>query len=530
MRSLWWLNPAVIAVYMGALIATGLYFSRRQTSTERYFVAGRSVPGWAMGISLLATIITSVTFIAYPGAAYAGNWSLILPGVMMLLVPAVAGLVVVPFFRHVVHMTAFEYFGQRFGQGVRLYSSAMFAVGHLSKMAFVLYLLTLTVKSMTGWSVSLILSVTTTVTVLYAFVGGLEAVIWADVFQGVLLWVGVLIAAGYLIYLIPLPVSEVFSMAWRANKFSLGNWSLDLHRPTILVLLLYGLFFYLQKYTADQTVIQRYLAARDDRQALRGILLGAALCLPVWSLFMLLGTLLWVFYRASGEHLPAFIAKSDQIFPYFLSTHLPPGVGGVFLAALFGAGMAMLASDLNCLATISLEDFYRYFRPDSTDEHCLRLGRLCVVVSGAMALGIAWFLTYTQGTALALYYAAGSIVAGGLAGIFLLSFLSSRATAWGVKTGIVVNLLFTVWATVTSGAKPLIGFFPIRFTWHEYLIGVIGQLIVLVVGYLASWLSPRPPSSIPAMTLWKWLQQGRHTESKQPVGSVRLQLLPHPEK
>ncbi len=524
-----WLNPLLIGGYMVALIATGLYFSKRQTTTEAYFVARRSVPGWAMGISLLATIITSVTFIAYPGASFVGNWSLITPGIMMLLVPCIAGLAIVPFFREVVHMTAFEYFGLRFGHGVRLYSSATFALAHFSKMAFVLYLLALTVNSMTGWSIAMILFVTAAVTILYALVGGLEAVIWADVFQGVLLWAGVLLAAGFLIHLTPQPVTKIFATAWHARKFSLGSLSPDPHKPTVVVLLLYGFFFYLQKYTADQTVIQRYLAARDDRQALRGILLGAVLCLPVWSLFMLVGTLLWAFYQTSGEHLPSFITKGEQVFPYFLSTHLPPGVGGIVLAALFGAGMAMLASDLNCLATIAVEDFYRHWRPVSTDRYRLRLGRYCVVASGAFALVVAWILAHTQGTALALYYAVSSIVSGGLAGIFLLSFLSTRATSLGVKAGIVLNLVFTVWATVTSGASPILRSFPIRFTWHEYMIGVIGQLIVFCLGYGASWLTPKPTADTYAITFWNWWRR-RSRRDLEMAGSVPLQLTFDPEK
>lgn len=529
MRALWWLNPLIIGMYMGALIATGFFFSRRQTSTEAYFVANRSVPGWAMGISLLATIITSVTFIAYPGAAYAGNWSLIVPGIMMIAVPLILGPVIVPFFRHVVRMSAFEYCGHRFGTGVRLYSSAMFATGHLLKMAFVIYLLSLTVKSMTGWNLDLVLAATVSVTILYAFVGGLEAVIWADVFQGILLWAGALVAAGFLIALIPIPVSRILAMAWHAHKFSFGSWTANPHTRSGMVLLLYGLFFYLQKYTADQTVVQRYLAARSDKQALRGILLGAALCLPVWSLFMFLGTLLWAFYHISAERLPAFITRGDQVFPYFLSTHLPPGAGGVFLAALFGAGMAMLASDLNCLATVGITDFYRHWHPAASDRRCLRLGRICVCGGGVLAAGIAWLLAHVPGAALALYYAATSIVAGGLAGIFLLSFLSARATARGVQTGIVLNLIFTVWATLTSGEHPLLSWVRFRFTWHDYLIGVVGQLIVLVAGYATSWLTSRTASSTRPLTLWNWRRQQRQ-EFPEPQESIPIQLTHTSEK
>jgi SSS family solute:Na+ symporter len=499
-----YLNPGIIAIYMAVLIGMGLYFSRRQRTTDAYFVANRSVPGWAMGISLLATIITSVTFIAYPGAAYAGDWSLIVPGIMMMLVPAIAGLVIVPFFRHVVRMSAFEYFGKRFGPGVRQYASAMFAIGHLSKMSFVLYLLALTVNSMTGWSTEFVLLAATLITVVYALIGGLEAIIWADVIQGVLLWIGVLMAAAYLLYLSPASPAQTFSMAWHAGKFRLGISSFDVHRPTIFVLMLYGIFFYLQKYTADQTVVQRYLAARTDRQALRGILLGAFLCIPVWSLFMLVGTLLWAYYRNTREVLPAYISKADQVFPHFLSIHMPPGLGGIFLAALFGAGMAMLASDFNCLATVAVEDFYRRVRPAAPDATCLRIGRVGVLMSGVAAYAIAWLLAHSHGTALSLYYAASSIAAGGLAALFFLAFLSTRTNSFGVKAGIVVNLVFTGWATLTLGSKPLIATTRLRFTWHEYMIGVLGQVLLFAVGYLASWVKAPPPPEHRALTLAGW--------------------------
>jgi solute:Na+ symporter, SSS family len=517
-----YLNVAIVAIYMAMLIVMGLLFSRRQRTTDAYFVANRSVPGWAMGISLLATIITSVTFIAYPGASYSGNWSLITPGAMMVVVPAIAGLVIVPFFRHVVRMSAFEYFGKRFGRFVRLYSSGIFALGHLSKMAFVLYLLALTVNSMTGWSIQIVLLLSTLITVIYALIGGLEAIIWADVVQGVLLWAGVLSAAGYLLYLSPLSVSQTFAFAWRAHKFSLGEPNLNFHRPGIAVLLLYGLFFYLQKYTADQTVVQRYLAARSDREALRGILLGAVLCVPVWSLFMLVGTLLWSFYKHSADRLPAYIVKGDQVFPYFLTTNLPPGLGGLLLAALFGAGMAMLASDFNCLATIAVEDFYDNFRPQSTDRKRLRLGRICVLLSGLTACTFAWVLAHSHGAALALYYATASILAGGLAGIFLLAFLTRRANDFGAKIGIAANLVLTAWASLTVGAKPLLSLGRFRFTWHEYMIGVVGQLTLFAVGYAFSYLRSAPPQEITDLTLAGWLRTCSQSHLPIPSGSSSI--------
>ena len=149
-------------------------------------------------------------------------------------------------------------------------------------------------------------------------------------------------------------------IAWENHKFSFGSHSnFDLSQPTVIVLVMYGFFWYLQKYTADQTVVQRYLVAKSDRAAIRGVALGAVLCVPVWTLFMLIGTCTWSFFKLTGEKLPAYITKADQVFPYFLTMHLPVGMAGLFMASLMGAAMSGLASDLNCLAVVGVEDFYR---------------------------------------------------------------------------------------------------------------------------------------------------------------------------
>jgi SSS family solute:Na+ symporter len=485
------LDLLVIAAYLIALVGIGARFARRQRTTEEYFVGGRSVPGWAMGLSLLATIITSVTFIAYPGAAYAGDWSLLVPGFMFVATLAIVGAVIVPFFRSVVRMSAYEYFGQRFGSGVRLYASATFAVGHFSKMGFVFYLLSLTLGSMTGWPVDRIIFLTAAITVLYTLLGGVEAVVWSDVLQGFVLWLGILVSLGFLLFLPKQGPSAALGMAWHAHKMSLGSTALRLDKPTIIVLIIYGFFFYVQKYTADQTVVQRYLLARTDRSALRGIALGAALCLPVWAAFMLIGSLLWSFYRLTGEALPKGL-KPDQIFPHFLLTHIPSGLAGLFIAALMGSAMAMLASDMNCLAVIGVEDFYALAKPRSTDAQRLRIGRGLVVVSGFAAAGAAELLAHTHGSALALYYTVTAIVAGGLAGLFLLAFLVPRATRTGAIAGILASLALTLWAVFTEGGK-IVNLGRWNYAWHDYLVGAIGHVLLLIVGVAVSYFIPGTP-------------------------------------
>ncbi len=499
------LDLLVIAAYIAILAGIGIFFARRQRTTDDYFIARGTIPGWAMGLSLLATIVTSVTFVAYPGSAYAGDWSLLVPGIMFVAVLALAGTVIVPFFRHVVHVSAYEYFGRRFGTIVRLYSSFAFAIGHFSKMGFVFYLLALTLASMTGWPIDRVILCTAAITIFYTLLGGIEAVVWSDVVQGFVLWIGILVSLAYLLFLPAQGPHAVLADAWTHHKMSLGSTAIRFDKPTIIVLAIYGFFFYLQKYTGDQTVVQRYLIARSDRSALRGIALGAGLCLPVWTAFMLIGSLLWSFYRVTGEKLPASITKADQVFPHFLITHLPQGLAGLFTAALLGSAMAMLASDMNCLAAIGVEDFFTLARPQSTDRERLRAGKIVVFASGIAAACVALKLAHTAGSALALYYTITAIVAGGLAGLFLLAFLFPRASRAGALSGIVANLLFTTWATVTLNGKILnLGRF--NFPWHDYMIGAIGHVILLAVGLIVSAVFPAPTSSL---TLWTWLRTRR---------------------
>jgi SSS family solute:Na+ symporter len=498
------LDILVIALYVASLVGIGIFLARRQKTTEDYFIARASIPGWAAGLSLFATIITSVTFIAYPGSAYAGDWSLLVPGIMFVAVLGLVGFVVVPFYRHVVHMSAYEYFGRRFGTGVRVYSALAFAIGHFSKMGFVFYLLALTLSSMTGWPIDRVILFTAAVTVFYTMLGGVEAVVWTDVVQGFVLWLGILVSIGFLLFLPPQGPHAVLSDAWQHGKMSLGSTAFRFDKPTILVLAIYGLFFYLQKYTADQTVVQRYLIVRSDRSALRGITLGATLCLPVWTAFMLIGSLLWSFYRVTGEKLPSTIQKADQVFPHFLNTHIPPGLAGLFVASLLGSAMAMLASDMNCLATIAVEDFYGLARPHSTDRQRLKVGKAIVILSGVAAAAVAIKLAESQGTALSLYYTITAIVAGGLAGLFLLAFLFPHATRRGAIAGIIANLLFTIWATLTLDGKVLnLGRF--NFPWHDYMIGAVGHIVLLATGLLFSPFLPDAPPSAPQLTLRGWL-------------------------
>jgi len=524
------LDVVIIAIYFAVVAGIGVWCSRRQKSTEAYFVARRAVPHWAMGLSMFATIISSITFIAYPGAAFKGNWNQLVPGFMAVGVLLVLGTTLVAFFRHSVGMSAYEYFEKRFGYGARAYSALAFIAGHFSKMGFVLFTITAAICGMTGWDKYYVIIGVGFVTVLYTLIGGLEAVIWTEVLQGIVKLMGIIVVIGVLISIMPGGATAAFHLAQENHKFSLGSFDFDLTaNGNFWVMLLYGGFWYLQKYGADQTLVQRYLAAKSDRDALRGVALGAGLCLPAWAAFMLIGTLLWAFYQLSGQTLPAHLIApggeiiSDQVFPYFLTTRIPAGLAGIFMAALFSAAMSTMASDLNCLSAVCVEDYYRKLFPNSTDRQRLLVGRIIVAIGGTLAVGIGAIIAHKGENVLTLYYAAAAIVSAGLAGMFLLAFFTRRANRQGLWVGIIAALIFTGWATVSGSHFKLLDL-GWNYTWPDVMIGVIAHLIVLVVGYGASLLFPTDKAVKKEWTFWGWLEKRKTLSTEKQLAPTAFEV------
>jgi SSS family solute:Na+ symporter len=338
-------------------------------------------------------------------------------------------------------------------------------------------------------------------------------VIWTEVLQGIVKLCGVAVVIGVLIYIMPGGISPALQLAAEQNKFSLGDMSFNLaQNGGFWVLLIYGFFWYLQKYSADQTLVQRYLVAKSDREAVRGVALGALLCMPAWTAFMLVGTLLWCYYQLSGDALPGYLTDpktgkilADQVFPFFLSTKVPAGLAGIFIAALLSAAMSTMSSDLNCLSAVFVEDYYAKFKRGASDRQKLRAGKITVASCGAVAVAFGVFIAWRSDSALGLYYAATSILSAGLAGMFLLAFLSRRANRQGLWVGIIAALVFTAWATLTGGKYKMVSMGSINFTWPDVMIGVIAHVIVLVVGYLASLFWPAERGLKQEWTLQGWL-------------------------
>lgn len=511
-ESLHWIDYLVVFCYLGVIVCIGMYFSRKQKSTDKYFTGGRSVPTWAVGMSVLATLISSITFLAYPGEGFAGNWIRLVQGLAVPVVLIVIVWFIVPMYRQIIGLSAYEYFEKRFGYFGRLYSSLAFIMAHFTKMGTVFYLLALALASMTGMNTYHVILGLGVLTILYTLVGGIEAVIWSDVIQGFILVGGGLICVGVLLLVPEQGPAAVIQMAMENNKMSMGPYDWDFTRLTFFVMAINGVFYAIQKYGTDQTIVQRFLVARSNKSAIRATLMGTLLCVPVWTLFIFIGTLLWAYYRITSAQLPADVA-GDKVFPYFIMSQLPVGVTGLILAALISAAMSSLDSDLNCLAAVGVEDYYRRFKAEATDRQCLNLGKIIVTACGLCAIGIACLYVHFGGKAvLGTVFALYAIFSGGIAGIFALAFFTVRTNRKGLYVGIAACVLFTAYALLTSvkfdlggpEKQQMLDFGRFNFTHHKYMLGVYSHIVLFVVGYFASFLF-RADKDTKHLTLYGWL-------------------------
>ena len=490
----------IIAVSLITSLSIGLKFGKNQNSTQKYFVSKGSIPSWAIGVSLMATLISSVTFLAYPGEGYSSNWILLVQGLMVPVVLLVMVWFIVPLYRDVIGISAYEYFEKRFGVFARMYSSIAFVLTHFSKMGTVFFLLALALSSMTGVNTFVIIWIIGLVVITITLIGGIEAVIWADVIQGFLLIVGGIVSFVILLFALKGGPAEVWHIAEANGKTGFGPYDFNFKKLTFIVMVINGIFYAIQKYGTDQTMVQRYLTAKSDKSAIKAALLGMGLTVPIWILFMFIGTALFVFYQQNP--LPAG-TRPDAVFPYFIMTNLPQGVVGLILSALISAAISSLGSDLNCLAAIGVEDYYKRFWPKRSDKQNLRAGRWVVVMGGLGAILIAtlYLLAGDEGV-LGVVFTLYAIFSGGIAGIFLLGLFSSRANRQGLNIGIIACVLFTAYAFLTSAKiglgdhkHILLDLGKYNFHQHKYMLGVYSHIVVIVVGYIGSLFYPKPKVS-----------------------------------
>jgi SSS family solute:Na+ symporter len=474
----------------------GTIFAHRQNDTSTYFAGGGRIPAWAVGISIFATLISSVTFLAYPGAAYAGNWILLVQGLMVPIVLVAIIHIIVPLFRRTIRLSTYEYFERRFGLFARLYSSLAFMLDRFSRAGTVLFLVSMAMSTFLNIDMYTIVLVMGLSIIVLTLLGGMEAIVWMDVIQGLLLIGGGLTCTAILLFQPEGGPVEMMRIAAENNKISFGPYDWSVTELTFLVMVLNGVFYALQKYGTDQSIVQRYLAARSEHEAKKAAYIGIAMSVPIWALFMFIGTCLFAYYHASGAPtLPADV-NADGVFPYFIAHELPLGIRGFIIAALAAAAISSLDSDLNSLSAITVQDFYARFHSNTTDRQQLRFGRWMVGVCGLIAVGIAClYISWGGEGVLGALFALYAICSAGIVGMFLLGLLSRRANKQGLYIGIAAAVLFTAYAVLTSTkvdihgtgiSETLLDLGSWNFTHHKYMLGVYSHLIVLGVGYVAS--------------------------------------------
>ncbi|MEQ8241087.1 MAG: sodium:solute symporter [Cyclobacteriaceae bacterium] len=503
----------IIIVSLIIPIAISFRFAKRQTNTNDYFKGSGNIPSWAVGMSILATLISSITFLAYPGSGYSSNWILLVQGLMVPITLIFFIRFVVPLYRRVIGISAYQYFEKRFGFGARLYTSLAFFLAHFSKMGTVFYLIALAFSQITGLDTVEMIWILGAVIIFITLIGGMDAVIWMDVIQGFVLIAGGLVTLCIIIYSTTGGLPAIIEVASESGRTGFGPYNFDWTSLTFFVMAINGVFYAIQKYGTDQTIVQRYLTSKSDKEAIKASIFGVVMSVPVWALFMFIGTALFGYYRLNGVALPEGI-KADAVFPHFIMTELPMGVIGLVLAGLLAAAISSLDSDLNCLSAIFMEDYYMRFRPNTEPKKQLMMSKIVVVVAGIAAILIAHYYVSVGGKGiLSTVFKLYAIFSGGIAGLFLLGVFTSRTNRQGAYTGILASVIFTAYAVVTSSPFPftdgdrlLVDLGEWNFTHHKYMLGVYSHITLFVVGYFSSFFFNQP-ATFKGLTYREWVNE-----------------------
>ncbi|MCF6286320.1 MAG: sodium/solute symporter, partial [Candidatus Hydrogenedentes bacterium] len=433
------LDYGAIALYFLVLVAMGFYFSRREKDTEAFFLGSRNIPWWAVGISIFGTSLSSITYLAIPATAYATNWVPILSNLGIVLVAPIVVFYYIPHYRKEPIATAYAYLENRFNLATRLYGSLIFILFQVGRMAIVLFLPAIALSAATGLNIRACILMMGVLATVYTVLGGIEAVIWTDVIQAVVLLFGALLALYLVVSNIDGGLSAALATAQDYDKFHTFNWTWDMTTTAVWVCIVGQFFTMFYPYTADQTMVQRYLSTASERDARRAVWTNAILTIPVSFIFFGLGTALWAYFRSHPEQLDPNL-KNDAILPLFIMAQFPAGLKGIIIAGVFAAAMSSLDSSMNSLASVFVNDYYRRFKANVTEASALRMARVLTVLLGAFGTVAALILAGMESTSLfSSYLKLLGLAGGGLAGIVALGMLTKRANGTGALIGALVS-------------------------------------------------------------------------------------------
>jgi len=513
--TLHWIDLTVLIGYLSLVAGMGYYFSKKNISTEEYFVGGRSFSGWVVGLSLVGTSISSVTFLSYPADAYKTTWIRFITTWSMPLGVLIAAYYFLPFFRRNNVTSAYEYLEHRFGPSVRVYGGVTFIFAQLVRVSIILYLVSLLLHEITGFSIVTNILISGVFVAFYTIMGGINAVIWTDVIQTIILVLGGLLTLGVIINHLPGGLGQIFSVAISDGKLSLAemtssgfrsiDWNFSITRKTGTMLFLVGLTSWLTEYSANQNTVQRYAAAKSTYEARKAMLVCVLSSLPIWAFYMFIGTSLYVFFQVfptiEATEMLNGVRKAEQIFPYFILNFLPPGFTGLVIAAALAAAMSSLDSSINAISTVGVVDIYRrHIKKAEKDKHYLQIawliagGAALFMVCGALILNASETKTI-QDTATILY----SITGGGLLGLYLLGFFTKKGNAKSVWIGLIVTSLFTIWTILSKR-----GLVPewLHTPFDLYYTGLIGNIIMFAVSFTVAVLLVDQRKNLKNLTIW----------------------------
>lgn len=488
------LDLVIIFGYLIGITLFGVLFSGKQETTEDYFVGDRSVPWWAIAMSIVATETSTITFVSVPGVAFSrgGNFQFMQLVFGYMLGRVVISLIFIPLYFRGELQTVYQLLGERFGTKVKMLASSLFVI--MRNVADgVRLLLTAIVLSAVYRSFNPSADPTTiiigsiillgVVMIVFTFYGGMEAVIWVEVVQLVIYIGGAIAAAVVLLQHISGGFSEAITVGEQFNKFSLFDFTLDFTKTyTFWAGILGGCFLTMSTHGTDQYLVQRYLCTNKTSSASLALLSSGAVVLGQFIGFLFIGVLLFAFYAPynAAEYMrpgtPAALpfAKPDQVFPDFITQHMPAGLSGLVVAAIFAAA---LSSSLNSIAATAINDLYKPFARNRSDKHLVKLAGWLTLIVGIIQIIVAIAFMRSDESALGLALSVASLINGPILGVFLVGTFLRRAGEIHALIGMAASIVLMLY--ILLGTK-------IAWTWYA----LFGSITTLAVAFAASFVIP----------------------------------------
>lgn len=501
------INLSVVALFLLGMAGMGVYFLKRNNSSEEYFLGGRKIPGWALGLSMVGTSISSITFLALPAAAFVLDYRQLTPNLFMPVAALIACWIFIPFFRRGLKTTAYEYLESRYGTGIRIYAALYSLLGQLLRLAIILYLVVLPLSEMLDISESTAILAFGVITCFYTVFGGIEAVVWTDVVQTVILLGGGLLCVAAVAFQLPGGLPQILEIGMEYDKFSLGPLDFSFSERTFWVMSLIGFIGFISEFSSNQNVVQRYIAAPTLREARKATLICIVMSLPTWIFFFFIGSCLFAYYKVFPSAEVAAM-KPDDVLPHFILTEIWPGVGGVIIAACLAAAMSSLSSSINAVSTIWTIDFLRLMRRKSNDRFELVNAKLASGAAGIIMIAGAWGISLIpRESVYDLSAILGALLCSAGLTPFMLGFFTTRIGNRAILSGMYAALVFSVY-NILNYFKLLPE--PLQWNIHIYMAGPVCNGVMLAVALAYSLFRPEPVTEqLRGLTVWTLASPGK---------------------